>query len=90
MAHRIKRECVCVSAPTSDEVAENLFEHGPVDLGVCDGVEHPALFRVGEDDLAELLPVYLTVLQQDLPPEVLHQEPVRSRLRLHHCQTHTL
>lgn len=42
-----------------------------MDLRVGDGVQQLPLLLVGEDELAQLLPVDLPVLEQDLRPEVV-------------------
>lgn len=56
-----------------------------MDLRVSDGVQQLPLFGVGEDDLAQFLPVDLPVLQQDLRPEVVDDAGIRWSVRLHDC-----
>ena len=51
---------------TSEEAAQDLSEHRFVDLRVGDGVQQLPLLLAGEDELAQLLPVDLPVLQEDL------------------------
>lgn len=70
---------------TSQEVEHHLFEHGFVDLWVGDGVQQPPLLIVGENYLAQLLPVNLPALQQDLRPKVVHDAAVGQTVGLHHC-----
>lgn len=56
---------------TSEKVVQDLFQHCFMDLRVGDGVQQLPLLLVGEDELAQLLPVDLPVLEQDLRPEVV-------------------
>lgn len=58
-----------------------------MDLWVCDGVEQLPLLLAGEDELAQLLPVDLPVLQQDLWPKVVDDPAVGWAVGLHHCHT---
>lgn len=78
-----------VQSLTFQEVEENLLQHGFVDLWVSDGVQQPPLLLAGKDELAELLPVDLSVLQEDLRPEVVDDSGVGPRVRLHHCSPAT-
>lgn len=57
-----------------------------MDLWVRDGVEQPTLVLTSEDELAQLLPVDLPVLQQDLRAKVLHYPAIGWTVGLHHCQ----
>ena len=74
------RECL-----TSEEVEEDLFQHGFVDLRVGDGVKQPAFLLTGEDELAQLLPVNLPALQQDLRAKVPHYLAKGRTVGLHYC-----
>lgn len=58
-----------------------------MDLRVGDGVQQLPLFFVGEDELAELLPVNLSVLKQDLGPKVVDDAGIGWSVRLHNCFT---
>lgn len=56
-----------------------------MDLRVGDGVEQLPLLLVAKDELPELLPVNLSVLQQDLGPEVADDAGIGGSVRLHGC-----
>lgn len=73
------------SISTSDEVEQDLLEHCLADLRVGDGVQQLALLRAGEDELAQLLPVDLPILQQDLGAKMAHDAGIGRRVWLHHC-----
>lgn len=71
---------------TFEEVEEDLLQHGFVDLWVSDGVQQPSLLLAGKDELTELLPVDLTVFQEDFWPKVVNYSAVGASVWLHHCQ----
>lgn len=79
--------CLCQTQQslTFQKVEDDLLQHGSVDLWVSDGVQQPPLLLAGKDELAELLPVNLAVLQEDLRPEVVDDSGVGPRVRLHDC-----
>lgn len=56
-----------------------------MDLWVGNGVQQLPLFITGEDDLPQLLPVNLPVLQKDLWPEVVDDAGISRSVQLHHC-----
>ena len=58
-----------------------------MDLRVGDGVEQLPLLGVGEDDVAELLPVDLAALQQHLGSKVADDATVGGAAALHHWAT---
>lgn len=51
---------------------------------MSDGVQQPSLLLAGEDELTELLPVNLAVLQEDFWPEVVDYSRVGPSVWLHH------
>lgn len=71
---------------TFEEVEKYLLQHGFVDLWVSDGVQQPSLLLAGKDELTELLPVDLAVLQEDFWTKVVHYSGVGPSVWLHHCQ----
>lgn len=56
-----------------------------MDLWVGDGVQQLPLLLAAEDELTQLLPVDLPVLEKDLGPEVVDNATVGGRVRLHNC-----
>lgn len=70
---------------TSEKAAQNLSEHRFVDLRVGDGVQQLPLLLAGEDELAQLLPVDLPVLEEDLRAKVVDDAGVGTSVRLHDC-----
>lgn len=56
-----------------------------MDLWVGDGVQQLPLLLTGEDELTQLLPVDLPVLEQDLRPEVVDDAGIGRSVRLHDC-----
>lgn len=70
---------------TSEEVQQDLFEHRFMDLRVGDGVQQLPLLLVGKDELTQLLPVDLPVVEQDLRPEVVDDARVGMSVWLHDC-----
>lgn len=57
-----------------------------MDLWVGDGVKQAPLVLAGEDELTQLLPVDLSIFQQDLGAKVLHDPAVGRTVGLHHWQ----
>lgn len=70
---------------TSEKVEQDVFEHCFVDLRVGDGVQQLPLLLAGENELTQLLPVDLPVLQEDLGAEVVHDAGIGGGVRLHNC-----
>lgn len=70
---------------TSEKVEQDLFEHRFVDLWVGDGVQQLPLLLMGEDELAQLLPVNFAILQKDLWPEVVDDLGIGRGVWLHNC-----
>lgn len=56
-----------------------------MNLRVGDGVQQLSLLLAAENELAQLLPVDLPILEQDLWPEVVDDAGVRRSVGLHHC-----
>lgn len=55
-----------------------------MDLWVGDRVQQLPLLLAGEDELTQLLPVDLPVLEKDLWPEVVDDAGIGRSVRLHH------
>lgn len=60
-----------------------------MNLWVGDGVQQLPLVLVGKDDLAELLPVDLSVLEQNIRPEVVDDAGIGASVRLNNCGQET-
>lgn len=60
-----------------------------MDLWVGDGVQQLPLLLAGEDELTQLLPIDLAVLEQDLRPKVVDDAGVGRSVRLHNCSRET-
>ncbi len=56
-----------------------------MDLRVGDGVQQLPFLLAGEDELTQLLPVDLAVLEEDLRAEVVDDAGVGTSVRLHNC-----